>query len=64
MVVSGGAKGEEELHGRPAILAVPTGKGTIVAYNFNPLHRYLNHSDHRFLWNAILNWQQLIDAER
>jgi hypothetical protein len=63
MVVSGGAKGEDALHGRPAILAVPTGKGAIVAYNFNPLHRYLNHSDHRFLWNAILNWQQLVSPE-
>jgi len=60
MVVSGGAKGEAELQGRPAILVVPTGQGAIVAYNFNPMHRYLNHSDHRFLWNAILNWQQLV----
>ena len=63
MVVSGGAKDEEKLRGRPAILAVPTGEGAIVAYNFNPMHRYLNHSDHRFLWNAILNWQQLIEPE-
>jgi hypothetical protein len=63
MVVSGGAKGEEELQGHPAILAVPTGKGSIVAYNFNPMHRYLNHSDHRFLWNAILNWQQLVSTD-
>ncbi len=63
MVVSGGAKGEAALKGRPAILAVPTGKGAIVAYNFNPMHRYLNHSDHRFLWNAIINWQSLLATE-
>jgi hypothetical protein len=63
MVVSGGAKGEAELQGRPAILAVPTGQGAIVAYNFNPMHRYLNHSDHRFLWNAILNWQQFVSSD-
>ncbi len=59
MVVSGGAKGEDVLEGRPAILDVPVGKGRVVAFNFNPLHRDLNHSDYRFLWNAILNWNAL-----
>jgi hypothetical protein len=59
MVVSGGALGEEALAGRPAILAVPRGQGVIVVYNFNPLHRDLNRSDHRLLWNAVLNWQHL-----
>jgi len=63
MVVSGGAKDEDRLQGRPAILSVPTGRGAIVAYNFNPMHRYLNHSDHRFLWNAIMNWQQLVSID-
>ena len=60
MVVSGGAKGEDVLEGRPAILDVPVAKGHIVAYNFNPLHRDLNRSDYRLLWNAILNWQALV----
>lgn len=57
MVVSGGARNEHELQGRPAILAVPKGGGAIVAYNFNPMHRDLNRSDYRLLWNGILNWQ-------
>jgi hypothetical protein len=60
MVVSGGAVGEEALEGRPAILAVPRGEGMIVAYNFNPLHRDLNRSDYRLLWNAVLNWRRLV----
>jgi hypothetical protein len=59
MVVSGGAKGEDVLEGRPAILDIPAGKGRVVAYNFNPLHRDLNRSDFRLLWNAILNWEAL-----
>jgi hypothetical protein len=62
MVVSGGVLGEAELDGRPAILAVPTGDGVVVAYNFNPMHRDLNRSDYRLLWNAILNWGYLVDA--
>jgi hypothetical protein len=59
MVVSGGARGEAALQGRPAILATPIGRGAVVAYNFNPMHRDLNRSDYRLLWNAILNWQEL-----
>jgi Zinc carboxypeptidase len=58
-IVSGGGEHVEQLTGRPAILAMPRGSGTIVAYNFNPMHRDLNRSDYRLLWNAILNWQRL-----
>ena len=57
MLVSGGIKGEDILEGRPAILDIPVGKGRVLAYNFNPIHRLLNRSDHRLLWNALLNWQ-------
>ncbi len=59
LVVSGGALNGEKLVGRPAILAVPKGKGTVVVYNFNPIHRDLNRSDFRLLWNGILNWRNL-----
>jgi hypothetical protein len=31
----------------------------IVVYNFNPIHRDLNRSDFRLLWNGILNWEHL-----
>jgi hypothetical protein len=55
MVVSGGARNEKALQGRPAILDVPVGRGRVVVFNFNPLHRDLNYSDHRLLWNVILN---------
>jgi len=56
MLVSGGIKGEDALEGRPAILDIPVGRGRVLAYNFNPIHRELNHSDYRLLWNALLNW--------
>jgi hypothetical protein len=62
MVVSGGARHEDSLAGRPAILSVPVGKGVVVTYNFNPMHRDLNRSDYRLLWNAILNWNVLSDV--
>jgi hypothetical protein len=59
-VVSGQAWGEENLIGRPAILDMPVGKGHVVSFNFNPMHRDMNRGDHRLLWNAILNWQAIL----
>ena len=62
-VVSGQAWGENRLIGRPAILDMPVGHGHVVAFNFNPLHRDLNRGDQRLLWNAIINWQAIIEAK-
>jgi hypothetical protein len=59
-VVSGQAWGEENLIGRPAILDMPVGKGHVVSFNFNPMHRDLNRGDQRLLWNALLNWQAIV----
>jgi hypothetical protein len=62
MVISGGSRNIEALSGRPAVLAVPVGEGAIVAFNFNPMHRDLNHSDYRLLWNAVLNWRSIVGS--
>jgi zinc carboxypeptidase len=59
IVVSGGGKNAEALAGHPAIVEDAAGKGRVVAFNFNPLHRNLNRGDHRMLWNVLLNWQAL-----
>jgi hypothetical protein len=59
-VESGQAWGEDNLIGRPAILDMPVGKGHVVSFNFNPIHRDLNRGDQRLLWNAILNWQAIV----
>jgi hypothetical protein len=59
-VVSGQAWGEDNLVGRPAIFDMPVGRGHVVAFNFNPLHRDLNRGDHRMVWNAIMNWQAIL----
>ena len=62
-VISGQAWSEENLIGRPAILDMPVGKGHVVTFNFNPLHRDLNRGDQRLLWNALLNWQAIVAAK-
>jgi hypothetical protein len=59
LVLSGFAKPADKLNGLPAILDVPVGKGHVVLFAFNAMHRYLNHSDFRFVYNAILNWNDL-----
>jgi hypothetical protein len=64
LVVSGQAWGEERLRQRPAILDLPVGRGHVVAFNFNPLHRDLNRGDHRLVWNAILNWEAIVSGSR
>ncbi len=64
MLVSGAVRGDDELEGRPAIFDLPAGRGRVLAYNFNPIHRDLNRSDYRFLWNAILNWNALPPGEK
>lgn len=58
-LVSGQVWGESKLIGRPAILDMPVGRGRVVAFNFNPLHRDLNRGDQRLLWNALLNWEAI-----
>ncbi|MBM4220271.1 MAG: hypothetical protein FJ171_11770 [Gammaproteobacteria bacterium] len=60
LVASGGAWGEAGLVGRPGILDLPVGKGRVIAFNFNPLHRDLNRGDNRLVWNAVLNWQAIL----
>ncbi len=60
LVVSGQAWGEENLMGRPAILDMAVGKGHVVSFNFNPMHRDFNRGDQRLLWNALLNWQAIM----
>jgi hypothetical protein len=59
LVVSGGMKGGEEIEGKPAVLDIPLGKGRVVAFNFDPIHRLVTRSDFRLVWNLILNWNDL-----
>ncbi len=64
LLLSGYVKGEEVVDGKPAILDVPAGKGRVILFAFNPMHRYLNHADFRWLYNVILNWNDLPEVKR
>lgn len=58
-VISGMVKNEEAIVGQGAIFNVPVGKGHVVAFTFNPLHRFLNHHDMPLVWNTLINWDNL-----
>ena len=58
-VVSGLVRGESEIIGQGAIFDVPVGQGRVVAFTFDPLHRYLNQSDFPLVFNALMNWNDL-----
>jgi hypothetical protein len=55
-VVSGMVRGEQEIVGQGAIFDVPVGQGRVVAFTFDPLHRYLNHADFPLVFNALMHW--------
>jgi hypothetical protein len=64
MLVSGAVRGDDDLEGRPAILDLKAGQGRVIAFLFNPIHRDLNRSDHRLLWNALLNWSYGVGPQK
>jgi len=57
--LSGLVKNEKPLIHKPAIISIPREKGQIVIFNWNPVHRFLNHHDFNFVFNTILHWNDL-----
>ena len=58
-VLSGMVRNEQTIIGHGAIFNVPVGAGRVIAFTFDPLHRYLNHHDAPLLWNVLINWNHL-----
>jgi hypothetical protein len=57
--MSGYVSHPPQLATQPAIVSVPTGRGHVVMFGFNPLHRYQSHGTFAMVWNAIVHWDQL-----
>jgi hypothetical protein len=58
-VLSGMVRNEQTIIGHGAIFNVPVGAGRVVAFTFDPLHRYLNLHDAGLVWNTLINWDAL-----
>ena len=60
LVLSGGiVQGANIIDGQPAIVSKALDDGHVVILSWNPMHRHVNHHDHAFVYNAILNWNDL-----
>lgn len=60
LVLSGGiVQGANVIDGEPAIVSKPLDEGHVVMLSWNPMHRHVNLHDHGFVYNAILNWNDL-----
>ncbi len=51
--------GKDVIDGAAALLYEQVGKGSVVIFAWNPMHRHINHHDHAFFYNAVLNWNDL-----
>ena len=58
-VLSGMVKNEQAIIGHGAIFNVPVGSGRVIAFTFDPLHRFLNLHDAPLVWNVLINWDHL-----
>ena len=58
-VLSGMVRNEQTIVGHGGIFNVPVGAGRLVAFTFNPLHRYINLHDAPMVWNILINWNRL-----
>ena len=58
-VLSGMVRNENVIVGQGAIFDLPVGQGRVVAFSFNPLHRFLNHHEVPLVWNALMSWNDM-----
>lgn len=63
-LLSGYVTGQSDLERKGVVLDVPRhAGGRVLLYSFNPMHRYLNHHDHNYVFNAILHWNDFPPPE-
>ncbi|MGH7447992.1 MAG: hypothetical protein ACRELT_10560, partial [Longimicrobiales bacterium] len=55
-VLSGMVRNESVIIGQGAIFDLAVGNGRVIAFSFNPLHRFLNHNEFPLVWNALMTW--------
>ena len=63
-LLSGYVDKKDSIEKNGAIIDIPRNDGgRVILFSFNPMHRYLNHGDHTFVHNTILNWNDFPDPE-
>lgn len=59
LLLSGYASDPGGLSREPALAVAPLGEGVVVLFGFDPMHRYQNHGNFAFVWNALFHWNDL-----
>jgi hypothetical protein len=62
-VMSGMVRAQDEIVGQGAIFDIPVRRGRVIAFTFNPLHRYLNHHEFPLVWNALMHWNDRVGGK-
>jgi len=57
--LSGVVKKAAALSRKPALLDVPVGRGRVILFSWNPMHRHQNRHDFAFVGNALLFFNDL-----
>lgn len=58
-LISGMVRNEATIVGHGAVFNVPVGNGRLIAFTFDPMHRYQNLHEAPLVWNALINWENL-----
>jgi len=61
---SGNIKGEKNIRGKAALLALPVGEGCVVIFNYNPIYRSQTQGQYQLVFNAILNYNDFPRYEK
>ncbi len=62
-VLSGLMTGADSLAGRPFVVDIPEahrGSGRVILFSNNPIYRWQNHGEFNMIFNALLNWNDVV----
>lgn len=62
-VLSGLMVGADSLAGRPFAVDIPEahrGRGRVILFSNNPIYRWQNHGEFNMIFNALLNWNDVV----
>jgi hypothetical protein len=66
-VLSGLMDGADSLRSRPFAVDIPEayrGKGRVIMFSNNPIYRWQNHGEFGMIFNAVINWNDVVSRER
>jgi hypothetical protein len=64
-VLTGLMRGADEIRGKAFAIDVPggfAGKGRIIMFANNPIYRWQNHGEFNMVFNALMNWNDMLPA--